>query len=188
MSDEEENNRWIERLRDILNQPDPPKTNDFDDERKVFGAVDALDVNTGDISVEETEAAIRSLRNKKAPGLDEIPPELLKAGGRTMAEQLTRLFNDCWRQAKITEEWRKEVIVKLPKKGDASECGNWRGITLLSVPGKTFCMVLLRHLRGAIDDCAKNKRCLGATDRVASKFSAFATSSSSASNTVIRFV
>ncbi|EPB74297.1 hypothetical protein ANCCEY_06599 [Ancylostoma ceylanicum] len=68
-----------------------------------------------------------------------------------MAEQLTRLFKDCWRQAKIPEEWRKGVIVKLPKKG-VSECGNWRGITLLSVPGKIFCMILFRRLLGAIDE------------------------------------
>ncbi|EYC04190.1 hypothetical protein Y032_0089g2272 [Ancylostoma ceylanicum] len=140
MSDEGRNNRWTEHFRDILNQPNPPQTYNFDDEREAIGAVDELDVNTGDISVEETEDAIRSLKNKKAPGLDEIPAEILKAGGRSMAEQLTRLCNDCWRQAKIPEDWRKGVIDKLPKKGDTSECGNWRGFTLLSVPGKTFCI------------------------------------------------
>ncbi|EPB69589.1 reverse transcriptase [Ancylostoma ceylanicum] len=107
MSDEGRNNRWTEHFRDILNQPNPPQTYNFDDEREAIGAVDELDVNTGDISVEETEDAIRSLKNKKAPGLDEIPAEILKAGGRSMAEQLTRLCNDCWRQAKIPEDWRK---------------------------------------------------------------------------------
>ncbi|EYC20260.1 hypothetical protein Y032_0022g535 [Ancylostoma ceylanicum] len=89
MSDEELNKRWIEHFRDVFNQSDPPQTYNFDDEREATGAVDELDVNTGDISVEGTETAIRSLRNKKSPDLDEIPAELLKAGGRTMAEQLT---------------------------------------------------------------------------------------------------
>ncbi|PIO59352.1 hypothetical protein TELCIR_19187 [Teladorsagia circumcincta] len=40
----------------------------------------------------------------------------------------------------------------MPKKGNLSDCGKWRGITLLSVPGKTFCTVLLRRLRTAIDE------------------------------------
>ncbi|EYC15643.1 hypothetical protein Y032_0036g3270 [Ancylostoma ceylanicum] len=61
MSDEEQHSRWIEHFRDILNQADPPQTCNFDDERQAIDAVDELDVNTGDISVEETEAAIRSL-------------------------------------------------------------------------------------------------------------------------------
>ncbi|EYC18020.1 hypothetical protein Y032_0028g1635 [Ancylostoma ceylanicum] len=95
MSDEEQNNRWIDHFCNILNQPDPPQTYNFDDEREAIGAIYELDVNTDDMGVEETEAAIRSLRNKKAPGLDEIPAELLKEGGRTMVEQLTRLFNGC---------------------------------------------------------------------------------------------
>ncbi|KIH56244.1 hypothetical protein ANCDUO_13576 [Ancylostoma duodenale] len=69
-----------------------------------------------------------------------------------LAEHLTRPFNDCWQQAKVPEDWKRGVIVNLPKKGDTTECSNWRGITLLSVPGKVFCMILLRSLRKAIDE------------------------------------
>jgi len=36
-------------------------------------------------------------------------------------------------------DWRNGVIIPLPKKGDMADCNNWRGITLLSVPGKVFC-------------------------------------------------
>ena len=43
------------------------------------------------------------------------------------------------------------MIVKLPKKGALNECGNWRGITLLSTPGRVFCSVLLNRLKNAID-------------------------------------
>ena len=43
------------------------------------------------------------------------------------------------------------MIITLPKKGDLSNCNNWRGITLLSVPGKVFCAVLLNRLKDSID-------------------------------------
>ena len=37
------------------------------------------------------------------------------------------------------------------KKGNLSDCNNWRGITLLSSPGKAFCSVLLNRLKDKID-------------------------------------
>ncbi|EYB99957.1 hypothetical protein Y032_0119g867 [Ancylostoma ceylanicum] len=60
MSDEEQNNRWVEQFRNILNQPDLPQTYNFYDEREAIGTVDEFDVNTGDISVEETEAVLET--------------------------------------------------------------------------------------------------------------------------------
>ena len=148
LSDEEQNERWVEHFRDVLNQPRPIETHCFEE----MEGYDELDVDVSSITVEETEQAIKCLKSKKAPGLDEIAPELIKAGGRLMAKVLTRLFNECWSRGEVPEDWRKGAIVKLPKKGDLTECGNWRGITLLSVPGKVFCAVLLRRLRGAIDE------------------------------------
>ena len=37
------------------------------------------------------------------------------------------------------------------KKGDLSDCNNWRSITLLLVPGKVFCKVLLNRLQTEVD-------------------------------------
>ena len=41
--------------------------------------------------------------------------------------------------------------MKPPKKGDLSDCNNWRGITLFSVPEKVFCKVLLNKLQTVVD-------------------------------------
>jgi len=80
---------------------------------------------------EETAKAIQALKNNKAAGLDQISAELLKYGGHSTVASLTDLMNNCWQDGSVPEEWRKETIVKLPKKGDTSDCNNWRGITLL---------------------------------------------------------
>jgi hypothetical protein len=37
---------------------------------------------------------------------------------------------------------KDEHIIKLPKKGDFSSCENYRGITILSAPGKVFNRIL----------------------------------------------
>jgi hypothetical protein len=49
------------------------------------------------------------------------------------------------------------IIVKLPKKGDLSDCNNWRGITLLSIPGKVFLSILLQRLRKSIDELLREQ-------------------------------
>ena len=47
-----------------------------------------------------------------------------------------------------TEE---EDLVKLPKKVDLQECQNYRGIMLLSVPGKALNRVILNRLKTGAD-------------------------------------
>uniref|UniRef100_A0A3Q0SSH4 Reverse transcriptase domain-containing protein n=1 Tax=Amphilophus citrinellus TaxID=61819 RepID=A0A3Q0SSH4_AMPCI len=116
-------------FQETLNQPKPATTYNFE----AVDAQDELGVNNGEITIEEVKIAIKSLKNNKAAGLDEIPAELLKHSGQAMEEELTILFNKCWQSGAVPEDWRKCAIVKIPKKGNISERTNWRGITLLSL-------------------------------------------------------
>ena len=46
------------------------------------------------------------------------------------------------------EDWRPAVIVPLYKgKGERNECKNYRGISLLSVIGKTYAGILVDRVR-----------------------------------------
>ena len=56
-----------------------------------------------------------------------------------------------WQDLEAPADWKKGVIIKLPKKGSLKDCNNWRGITLLSTPGKVFSRVLLNRLQDAVD-------------------------------------
>jgi hypothetical protein len=42
------------------------------------------------------------------------------------------LLEKIWKEEKIPKEW-EGLIIKIPKKGDLSNCNNWRGITLLTL-------------------------------------------------------
>ena len=44
------------------------------------------------------------------------------------------------------------------KKGDLSECGNWRGITLLSVRGKIFAIVVLDRIKKTVDNVLRQEQ------------------------------
>jgi hypothetical protein len=43
-------------------------------------------------SLVEVEVAIRRLKSYKSPGTDQIPAELIKAGGETLYSEISRLI------------------------------------------------------------------------------------------------
>ena len=49
-------------------------------------------------------------------------------------------------------------MIKIPKKGSLSDCNNWRGITLLSVPSRIFCKVIIQCITQAVDDLLRNEQ------------------------------
>lgn len=43
------------------------------------------------------------------------------------------------------------LVVKVFKKGDLSDCNNWRGVTLLPIISKIFCRMLLERIKNGVD-------------------------------------
>ena len=50
------------------------------------------------------------------------------------------------------------LIVKLPKKGDLTNCNNWRGIMLLSVTYKVLSRVVLNRLTTTVDPLLRKEQ------------------------------
>ena len=100
----------------------------------------------------EVVLAIKQLKNYKSPGMDGIAPEMLKADEIETPIVIKELFNHMWRDEVTPVEWKKRgIIVRIPKKGDLSECGNWQGITLSSLGLKVFSKVILNRIEPVID-------------------------------------
>ena len=108
-------------------------------------------IDTELFSKEEIRTAIKQLKNGKAPGIDNIGAELLKADIETSRNILHRLFTNIWKNEVIPTDWDKGIIVKLQKKGDLKLCTNWRGISLLSIPSKVFLRVIKNRITGSIN-------------------------------------
>ncbi|KAL1273454.1 hypothetical protein QQF64_029316 [Cirrhinus molitorella] len=76
---------------------------------------------------------------------------MLKSGGDSIVEWLTHIFNQVWETERLPNDWTRGVILPFWKrKGDRLVCGNHRGITLLSIPGKLFTRILLTRALPAI--------------------------------------
>lgn len=76
---------------------------------------------------------------------------MLKSGGESIVKWLTHIFNEVWETERLPSDWTRGVILPFCKrKGDRLVCGNHRGITLLSIPGKLFTRILLTRALPAI--------------------------------------
>ena len=99
-----------------------------------------------EVSKEEVERAVRKLRNGKAGGQDEVVAELLKNGGEAVIDWLTEVIQQVWQTGKVPQEWKDATLIPIHKKRARNECDNYRGISLLSVPGKVLALVLLERI------------------------------------------
>ena len=75
-----------------------------------------------------------------------------------MVNMLHPLFKEIWQAKHVPDEWKEGYLIKLPKKGDLSNCSNYRGITLLSVPGKVFSRIILNRIKDAVDPLLRDQQ------------------------------
>jgi hypothetical protein len=76
-------------------------------------------------SPSEAEIAIAKLKKYKSTGSDQIPAELIQAGGKTLWSEIHKLMNSIWSTEELHEQWKEYIIVPIYKKGDKTECSNY---------------------------------------------------------------
>lgn len=95
---------------------------------------------------------MRKLTDEKAPGYDSITSEELKAAGTKGIDILHRLCCKIWQDEEFPNDWGKSIINPIYKKKDKLDCGNYRGISLLSHAGKVFAIVLQQRILGRTEE------------------------------------
>jgi hypothetical protein len=63
----------------------------------------------------DVEMAIEKLKRYKSPGTDQIPAELIKAGGSKIYCEIRRLINSIWNKEELTRQWKTSIIVPIYK-------------------------------------------------------------------------
>ena len=107
-----------------------------------------LDIKLGPFIQEELDSVLRKIKNRKAAGLDEIPPKVWKT--RQFDDILLRHCNAVYNQNPI-DRWMKGCILPFPKKGDLGLAKNYRGITLTSIAAKIYNALLRNRTEPKID-------------------------------------
>ncbi|CAN0554762.1 unnamed protein product, partial [Ectocarpus sp. 8 AP-2014] len=109
---DEQAERWSEHFEEVLNKT--PSTLS----RSPTGPPPRRTFNTNPPSRREIAAAIKRLKNNKAPGLDNIASEMLKVDIDGISSQLEPIIDEVWQNESVPTDWTDGQIVKLPKKGN----------------------------------------------------------------------
>jgi hypothetical protein len=107
----------------------------------------------------EVELAIEKLKSHRSPGIDQIPVEMIKAGGRTFHCAIHKLIISIWNKEELPEEWKELIIVPTHKKGDKTDCNNYRGISLLPTTYKILSNILLSILIPYAEEVIGDHQC-----------------------------
>lgn len=122
--------------------------------------LDEMDVPPSDL---EIKAVIRKMKNGKASGESGIAPEQIKAllDGSETASYLFKATRNWWcsEGRETPKEWLVGRLKVLPKSGDLSNPGRWRGITLLEVFSKMVASILCNRMNLLIDSIGLEAQC-----------------------------
>jgi hypothetical protein len=94
------------------------------------------------ITFTEIKRAIAKLKKGKAPGLNGIPPEALKAMDNKYKRIVHTHVSDFFEGKTDHEAWKRSQCVPVPKKGDLSDPNKWRGIMLMDICSKVFSSIM----------------------------------------------
>ena len=149
--------KWEEHFDDLLNRP------------SVIDQVFIQSIPSGPMinkmadvpSYDETKAAVNKLNQGKAPDMNGLQAEMIQCAGPKMMQHLTALLQTVWSEENVPQDWRDALMVVLYKgKGSKDDCGNYRGISLLSVVGKVLSRIILdRMLKHIADDVLPESQC-----------------------------
>jgi hypothetical protein len=84
---------------------------------QVLHDVRQKDIHTAEPFLVELETAIGKLKSYKFPGTDQIPAELIKAGGETLCPEIHRLICCIWNKEELPQQWKEFIVVPIHKKG-----------------------------------------------------------------------
>jgi hypothetical protein len=59
----------------------------------------------------EVKMAIEKLKKYKSPGIDQIPAELIKAGGSKICSEIHKLIVSIWNKEELPDQWKESIVV-----------------------------------------------------------------------------
>lgn len=100
------------------------------------------DSTWNDNELQFTEAIVmeklQKLKTDKSPGPDGIHPLLLKECAPVLAEPLSLIYQQSYATGTLPMDWKTANVVPIYKKGSRCDKGNYRPVSLTSVPCKVM--------------------------------------------------
>ena len=126
-------------------------------EENVLPYIDISETNeshlilNSDITFEEVENSIKKIKSDKSPGSDGVLNEMIKHTSPDVIPFLTALFQILFNEGIFPEEWAKSVIIPVYKKGDITNCNNFRPISVTSLLSKLYTNILNKRITNFVE-------------------------------------
>ena len=99
-------------------------------------------------TAEKVKKKLQALKPNSAPGPDKISPRFLKNNAEAMAPALAIIFNKSMEEGSVPCDWKLANVTPIFKKGKKGDPGNYRPVSLTSVP----CRVMESCMRDDVVD------------------------------------
>ena len=105
-------------------------------------------IKIDDIQITEkaVEKKLKELNPQKAQGPDKIPPRVLKELHKELAKPLAKLFRKSLECGEIPEDWKFAEVTAIFKKGNKTDPGNYRPVSLTCI----CCKLMEQFIRDTI--------------------------------------
>jgi hypothetical protein len=110
-------------------------------------------------SISEVEVAIGKQKRYKSPSADQIPAELIQAGEETLHFEIHKLIKLIWNKEELPHQWKESIFIPIHKKGDKTECSNYRGKSLLPTSYKILTKIFHSRLIPYTDEIIRDHQC-----------------------------
>lgn len=100
---------------------------------------------------EEVKFEIEKLKNNKSPGKNGITHKNIKYEGKNLKLKLYELIMKIWRQEMIPRSWEQAITIPIFQNSGATDCHNYRGISLLVVTHEVLATILKIRLEEIIN-------------------------------------
>ncbi|KAK4815604.1 LOW QUALITY PROTEIN: hypothetical protein QYF61_004819 [Mycteria americana] len=91
---------------------------------------------------------LHHLDTHKSMGPDEIHPRVLKKLAVVLTKPLSIIYQQSWLTGEVPADWRLANVTPIFKKGRKEDPGNYRPVSLTSVPGKLMEQIILMDNQG----------------------------------------
>ena len=95
----------------------------------------------------EVKWALEIITINKAGGGDGIPVELFQILKDDAVKVLHSICQQIWKTQPWPRDWKRSVLIPIPKKGNAKECSIYRKIALISHASKVMLKILQARLQ-----------------------------------------
>ena len=90
----------------------------------------------------EVKRVLGSTAADKASGRDGIPEEQFKILNDDVIKELHSIHQQIWKTQRWPQDWKRSILIPIPKEGSIKECSNHQTIALTSHASKVMFKIL----------------------------------------------